>query len=79
MDVNSAAYGDDTVTLYTDQYTIYDDIDEHDEIDGHWPLIATIAYLSVMRTSTTAKTDIDSFAIGSEGSERSQNITCRAT
>jgi transposase-like protein len=32
---NIAEYGDETVILCTDQYSIYDGIDEYDEINGH--------------------------------------------
>jgi len=35
VDEDIAEYGDETVILCTDQYGIYDGIDEYDEIDGH--------------------------------------------
>jgi len=35
VDENIVEYGDETVIICTDQYSIYDGIDEYDEIDGY--------------------------------------------
>lgn len=78
-DEDIAEYGDGSVILCTDGYTIYDDIEDKEEWTAIWPSLTPTPTSSVMLTRTLARTAIASFASGWRSLEGSRSTISRNT
>jgi hypothetical protein len=78
-DEDIAKYGDedDRVILFTDQYTIYDGIDEYDEIDGYLAVNHNEHYVVDDAHTNSCENRHSFFRNGLRSSEASQNTTYR--
>jgi len=65
----------DPAILWIGQYTLYDGIDEYDEINDYLRSITMKSMYSVTLTRTTVRNDTAFFLTGCEGFETSQKPT----
>lgn len=63
-DEDIAEYGDGSVILCTDDYTMDNDIDDKEGVDGHLAVTHSDTYVTVTPTQTPARTVIASFVSG---------------
>ncbi|EMA54409.1 hypothetical protein C450_06260 [Halococcus salifodinae DSM 8989] len=79
-DEDIAEYGDGSVILCTDGYTIYDDIEDKEGVDGHLAVTHSDTYvIGDAHTNTCENRHSFLFASGWRSSEASRSTTSRNT